>query len=85
MNKGVCGGLSTAFNDICAEMDLASSTLIGKTKPRKIEKNNEVHEVAIGHAWNIVVIENDLYHIDIAYGIFERDKGRDKNKFFYDE
>ena len=65
--KGVCKGFSEAFKDICDKMQIKCDLVVGET--------------FMGHQWNAVFINNALKMVDCFYGIMERRRGGDPQKY----
>lgn len=65
-NSGVCGSYSKTFEDICKKLNIPCKVVVGNT--------------GMDHAWNVVLEDGELKHIDVAYAIMNRDK---KNKMNY--
>ena len=63
--KAVCWGIACAFKLICDYCGIKCFVVIGKAL--KSEKD------AAGHAWNIVRLDNENYHVDVTWDI--RKKG----------
>lgn len=66
-HSGVCGSYSEAFKDICNKMDIPCEIVTGYT--------------GMDHAWNVVMEDGVLKHIDIAYAIMNRNR-QDKQNYF---
>lgn len=66
--KGVCLGFAEAFKDICEKLGIKCEILTGIT--------------TIGHAWNVVSINDEIMHVDIYYGIAEKNSGKVPIKYF---
>ena len=63
--KAVCWGIACAFKLLCDYCGIKCFVVIGRAK------YSEKHDA--GHAWNIVRLENDNYHVDVTWDI--RKKG----------
>ena len=66
-HSGVCRSYSEAFKDICNKMDIPSEIATGYT--------------GMDHAWNVVMENGVLKHIDIAYAIMNKNR-QDKQNYF---
>ena len=67
-NKGVCITFSKAFEDICNnKLNIPCRIVNGYT--------------GLQHAWNIVLLDGEVKHIDIAYALINRNR-IDKKYFF---
>ena len=66
-HSGVCRSYSEAFKDICNKMDIPCEIVTGYT--------------GMDHAWNVVMEDGVLKHIDIAYAIMNRNR-QDKQNYF---
>lgn len=64
--SGVCGSYSKTFEDICKRLNIPCKVVDGNT--------------GMDHAWNVVLEDGELKHIDIAYAIMNR---HSKNKMNY--
>ncbi len=58
--KAVCHGIACAFKYICDCSQIKSFVVMGETVP---------NEGDTGHAWNIVKIDGDSYHVDVTWDI----------------
>ena len=65
-HSGVCRSYSEAFEDICSRMNIPCELVLGDT--------------GMDHAWNVVMENGILKHIDIAYAIMNRTR---HNKYDY--
>ena len=67
-NKGVCITFSKAFEDICNnKLNIPCRIVNGYT--------------GLQHAWNIVLLDGEVKHIDVAYALINRNR-IDKRNFF---
>lgn len=66
-HSGVCRSYSEAFKDICNKMDIPCEIATGYT--------------GMDHAWNVVMENGVLKHIDIAYAIMNKNR-QDKQNYF---
>lgn len=66
-HSGVCSSYSEAFKDICSKMDIPCELVTGYT--------------GMDHAWNVVMENGILKHIDIAYAIMNRTRQNRYNYF----
>ncbi len=62
--KAVCWGIACAFKLLCDYCKIKSFVVIGDTIPK---------ENGDGHAWNMVKIDNETFHVDVTWDI--KDKG----------
>lgn len=69
-NAGVCITFSKAFADISNKMGIACIVTDGYT--------------GMEHAWNAVLINNEVKHIDVAYALMNRTCSDKKNYFLKD-
>ena len=58
-HKAVCSGFAKAFQLICKRLGIDSAYIYGR-----MEAGDEV-----GHAWNLVWLDGDVYHIDTTAGV----------------
>ena len=58
-NAGVCKSFSLAFEDVCKKLNIPCKVVDGYT--------------GMDHAWNVVLENGQLKHIDIAYAIMKKD------------
>lgn len=77
LNKGICTGISEAFKDICDRLGIPCELISGKTIVI-----DEATQTRLGHTWNVVKIDGEVKHIDVRYGIKNRDEGKDIMDFF---
>lgn len=70
--KAVCWGIACAFKLICDYCRIKCFVVSGDTVP-------DFNENA-GHAWNIVKLDNDNYHVDVTWDI----KKKGDISFIYD-
>ena len=66
-NSGVCRTYSLAFEDIANKLGIPCRVVTGYT--------------GMEHAWNIVLINGEVKHVDVAYAIMRRNFS-DKRDFF---
>lgn len=66
-NSGICITYALAFEDIANRLGIPCRVVSGDT--------------GMNHAWNVVLIDNELKQIDVAYAIMNR-KISDKKDFF---
>ena len=66
-NSGICTTFSKAFEDLSNKLGIPCRVIEGFT--------------GMEHAWNIVLINNEIKHIDIAFAIMNRNN-RNKKDFF---
>ncbi len=69
-NAGVCITFSKAFADIANKMGIACIVVNGYT--------------GMEHAWNAVLINNEVKHIDVAYALMNKNWSDKKNYFLKD-
>lgn len=65
--SGVCGSYSKTFEDICKRLNIPCKVVVGNA--------------GMDHAWNVVLENGELKHIDIAYAIMNR-KNKSKMNYF---
>ncbi|MDF2685041.1 MAG: hypothetical protein K0S55_222 [Clostridia bacterium] len=72
--ESVCGGYSRAFQYLLKKMDIPSTYIIGD-----ISEPND-------HAWNMILLDNEYYFIDVTWGdlIFEKPEDSDPNLISYE-
>ncbi len=58
-NKGICSGISHAFKRIMNYMDVECCVINGKIRQIFL----------IDHAWNLIKIDGQYYHIDVTYDV----------------
>ena len=61
--KAVCWGIALAFKLLCDYCRVKNFVVIGRASEEKGEDN---------HAWNIVKIDNEEYHVDVTWDIKEK-------------
>lgn len=59
-HHGVCAGYAKSFQYIMNKIGLQTLYITGKI-PSRSENN-------IGHAWNMIQIDNNYYHVDVTWG-----------------
>ena len=69
--RAVCHGIACAFKYLCDCCQIKCFVVIGEALPR---------EGDMGHAWNIVKIDDEAYHVDVTWDI----KKKGDISFFYD-
>lgn len=74
LKRSVCAGLAPVVNDICAKLGIESTSIYGETK---ILKNGS----RCKHVWNVIKINGVPSHLDVVYGIYNREKGMDPFEF----
>ena len=75
---GICEGIAKVFEDIANMIGISCKTINGKTKII-----NEETGVRLGHCWNMIHTQDGEKHIDVTYGIFNKDKKDDEMNYFY--
>lgn len=65
--SGVCGSYALAFEDLANKLGIPCRKVNGFT--------------GMDHGWNIVLINNNIKHIDVAYAIMNKQR-RNKKDFF---
>lgn len=60
-NKAVCEGIAKAFKLLCNEFGLKCIVVVGKADP-ECNFNKDTY-----HAWNIVKIGEESYHVDVTW------------------
>ncbi|WP_156456441.1 S-layer homology domain-containing protein [Abyssisolibacter fermentans] len=73
LGTGVCDGYAEAANILLNKVGIESKLVFGYAK------NTEITDDAIGHAWNLVKINNKYYHLDVTW-----DDNDENNKIYYD-
>ncbi|MDO5970228.1 transglutaminase domain-containing protein [Flavivirga aquimarina] len=63
--KAVCQGYATLFKKVCDELNIKSKYVSGASKTKIKHIGNRYFS---NHAWNIVLIENKEYLIDVTWG-----------------
>lgn len=61
--RAVCWGIACAFKLLCDYCKVKSFVVIGDTKPK---------QGAAGHAWNMVKLDGESYHVDVTWDIKEK-------------
>ena len=61
--KAVCWGIACAFKLLCDYCKVKSFVVIGDTKPKL---------AVAGHAWNMVKLDGESYHVDVTWDIKEK-------------
>ena len=74
---GICAGISEAFEDISKKMGIYCRIINGNTRVI-----NESNGARLGHCWNVLDTPQGEKHIDVTYGIFNRDKKQNSLDFF---
>lgn len=62
--RAVCWGIACAFKLLCDYCQVKSLVVVGDTKPKESEA---------GHAWNMVKLDGETYHVDVTWDIKEKD------------
>lgn len=57
-NKAVCEGIAKAFKVLCNEYQIKCIVVLGKADPMGVFDGNSYH------AWNLVKIQDNSYHVD---------------------
>ncbi len=57
--RGVCDGISDAFNYLMSTFGLFASTI-----------NGHDPDAPVGHAWNIVLLDGHFYHMDVTHDLY---------------
>ena len=70
--KAVCWGIACAFKLLCDYCQIKCFVVVGRALHSP--------EDAAGHAWNIVRLDNENYHVDVTWDI----KKKGDISFFYD-
>ena len=65
-NSGICGSYSKTFEDLCKKLNIPCKVVTGNA--------------GMDHAWNVILEDGELKHIDISYAIMNRNT---KNKMNY--
>lgn len=60
-NKTVCSGYAKAVQYLCDKLEIDCTYIGGK------QKDDPAGDI-IGHAWNMVCLDNDYYYIDATWG-----------------
>ena len=61
--RAVCWGIACAFKLLCDYCQIKSFVVIGNTIPRQGDA---------GHAWNMVKINEETFHVDVTWDIKEK-------------
>lgn len=61
--RAVCWGIACAFKLLCDYCKVKSFVVIGDTKPKL---------GSAGHAWNMVNLDGESYHVDVTWDIKEK-------------
>ena len=77
LGRGSCYGIASAFYDLCLVLNINCQMIEGLTKEIPSKK------VFLRHTWNVVEVDGELGHVDVTYGVLYRDKGFDKENFFF--
>ena len=76
-NKAVCEGIAKAFKLLCNEASIKCIVVIGKAD------QNGVFDADSYHAWNLVKIDGDSYHVDPTWdNLFDRELGHISYDYF---
>ncbi|MGS2727947.1 transglutaminase domain-containing protein [Psychroserpens sp. BH13MA-6] len=79
--RAVCEGYSTLFTAICDNLNIKSKIVSGNAKTIVRDIGKRYHS---NHAWNIVLIENKSYLIDVTWGAGTYNKHFEKKaNYFY--
>ena len=60
-NKAVCEGIAKAFKLLCNEYDIKCIVVLGKANKDGTYTKDDLH------AWNLVKIGNESYHVDVTW------------------
>lgn len=75
LKKAICSGLSTFLEDVLKRMNIECYLIKGNT--RTLDNG-----ASLKHMWNVCVINGVSYHVDVTYGIFNKEKGENPLEFF---
>lgn len=75
--KSICSSYANAFTYLCLR-----SKFKGDVKVYTVPGFVEGYE-GFGHAWNVVKINNDYYHVDVTFGDYKRQDSIDFAKKYY--
>ncbi len=75
IGSGSCSGIAAAIQELCQDLGINCEIIKGETV--KIANSDNY----LKHSWNLVEIENEKKHLDITYGILNRDSGLNRNAF----
>lgn len=68
LKKTICSGIVSVVNDICSKLGIESSSIVGET--RELENG-----ARLKHVWNVIMIDGLHRHLDVIYGIYNKEKG----------
>lgn len=71
--KGVCWGFSCAFKLLCDSCGIKCFVILGQ-----VERNGVDEE----HAWNVVKINDDCYHVDVTWDLNDKFQTNDNHEYF---
>lgn len=75
LKKAICSGLSPFLASILKRLNIECHLIRGET--RELESG-----IRLKHMWNVVLINGEYRHIDVTYGIFNKESGEDPLKYF---
>lgn len=76
LNRAICSGLSSFFADLCQRLNIKCELIRGETRIL----DNGSH---LKHMWNVVFCNGEAKHVDVTYGIFNKEKGEEPLKYFF--
>ncbi len=77
LKKGSSSGFAAAFCELCVSLNINCEIIKGLTEEEPQTKT------ILKHFWNVVEIDGKKGHVDISAGIFNRDKGLNRDDFFF--
>lgn len=75
LGKTICAGIAPVVNDICIKLGIESQLIYGET--RVLENG-----ARLKHVWNVISINGNNKHLDITYGIYNKEKNMNPLDFF---
>ena len=81
VGKGICAGIAPVMNDICKKLNIEYQQLFGNTREIVDNDGNQIG-ACVAHTWNAVNLDGTYKHLDVVYGIYSKNEGKDPLKYF---
>lgn len=75
LGKTICSGIAPVVDDICIKLGIESQLIYGET--RLLENG-----ARLKHVWNVISIDGKNKHLDITYGIYNKEANMNPLDFF---
>lgn len=83
--RGVCSGYAKSFQYLMNRMGVQATLVTGDLRGQKgsiTQLGGLPFIITTGHAWNLVKVDNDWYHVDVTSGDAVSSKGDVSYEFF---